>query len=83
MSSQWENQQWDVIRVIFGLFPIILGEKVFFSPYEKWWFSLVNLFPFQFGGFFVRGRNLWLKVDALCLNASLLEKHFSIEIEFQ
>lgn len=36
MSSQWENQQWDVIRVISGLFPIILGEKVVFSPYEKW-----------------------------------------------
>lgn len=28
MSSQWENQLWDVIRVFSGLFPIILGEKV-------------------------------------------------------
>lgn len=60
MSSQRENQQWDVIRMFSGLFPIILGEKgVFFPPPMKNGdFSLINLFPFQFGGFFVAERNL-------------------------
>lgn len=81
MSIHWENQQWDVIRVISGLFPTILGEKVFVSPPQKkkkikLWFAVRNLFPFQFGGFFVVERNLYLKVDALYWNACLIGKAF-------
>lgn len=75
MSSQWVNQQWDVMRLISVLFPIILREKVF-SYLRKLWFSLRNLFPFHLGGFFVIQRNLYHKVNALYQSAVLIGKAF-------